>query len=326
MPEGRILLTMGDPNGIGPEVLLKSLFRLDTNSLSRLVVVGDRKYIERLSQDLNISPPSLEYLHVDAGMYPPSWGQISANAGSVACTCLEVAMSQLCKEQGSALVTAPIHKKAARMAGFEFAGQTEFVSSYFPAAKPAMGFLSDPLKLVLATVHVPLSEVSSLLSSDRIVTCSELLRDTLVNLGFPVPRIALCGLNPHASDSGLFGQEEKCVIIPALQTLQNRHGIKAFTGPHPPDSLFTENSLAKHDGIVAMYHDQGLIPFKLLAFNSGVNTTLGLPIVRTSPTHGTAFDIAGQGTADSSSMQAAIKWAIRLADTRLDANPVQARI
>ena len=159
-----------------------------------------------------------------------------------------------------------------------------------------------------------LSEVPSLLSSDRITTCAELLRDTLINLGIPVPRIALCGLNPHASDSGLFGQEEKSVIIPALQTLQSRHGIEAFTGPHPSDSLFTKKSLTKQDGIVAMYHDQVLIPFKLLAFDSGVNTTLGLPIVRTSPTHGTAFDIAGQGTADSSSMQAAIKWAIRMAD------------
>ena len=314
MLERRVLLTMGDPNGIGPEVLLKSLSRLGLNSLSRLLIVGDRKHIEGLSQDLDISLPPLKYLHVDAGVYPPSWGQISANAGSVACTCLEVAMGHLCTEQGSALVTAPIHKKAARMAGFEFAGQTEFVSSYFPATKPAMGFLSDPLKMVLATVHVSLSEVPSLLSSDKIITCSELLRDTLINLGISVPRIALCGLNPHASDSGLFGQEEKNVIIPALQTLQSRHGIEAFTGPHPSDSLFTKKSLTKQDGIVAMYHDQGLIPFKLLAFNSGVNTTLGLPIVRTSPIHGTAFDIAGQGTADSSSMQAAIKWAIRLAD------------
>ena len=320
MPKDRVLLTMGDPNGIGPEVLLKSLSRLAPNSLSRLLIVGDRTHIEGLSQDLNISPPPLEYLHVDAGMYPPAWGQISAHAGSVAYTCLEAAMRQLCKGQGSALVTAPIHKKAARMAGFGFAGQTEFVSSYFPSANPAMGFLSDSLKLVLATVHVPLSEVPFLLSSDRIITCSELLRNTLIDLGIPVPRIALCGLNPHASDSGLFGQEEQNVITPALQTLQSRHGIESFTGPHPSDSLFTQKSLAKQDGIVAMYHDQGLIPFKLLAFNSGVNTTLGLPVVRTSPTHGTAFDIAGQGTADSSSMQTAIEWAIHLADIRLDGN------
>lgn len=166
------------------------------------------------------------------------------------------------------------------------------------------------------TVHIPLREVANRLTREEIERCGELLFETLRTSGLEFPRIAVAGLNPHASESGQFGIEEEKIVEPALHRLRDRHGSRAFSGPFPPDSLFHRAAQGEFDGVVALYHDQGLIPVKLLAFHSAVNVTLGLPVVRTSPCHGTAFDIAGRGCADPRSMQEAFRWGIQLSGSR----------
>ena len=176
-----------------------------------------------------------------------------------------------------------------------------------------MAFFSEPLRVVLATVHLALRDVFSHLSGDSLVYKAGLFYETLRQLGIESPRLAVCALNPHASEEGLFGHEEAAIIRPAVRRLKKRYGSRAVSGPHPADTLFRQAAQGDYDGVVALYHDQALIPLKLLAFESAINTTLGLPLVRTSPDHGTAFDIAGQGRANCSSMVSAIRWGIRLA-------------
>ena len=312
-----IIVTMGDPNGVGPEVVLRALPCLNPAQQARLLVVGDPGYLARLSHDLNLGElPPLRFAAPGSFPYPPRWGVVSREAGEFAVACLEKALEEIQRRNGGLLVTAPIHKEAARLAGFDHPGQTEFIASYFPGHSATMGFFSGPLKIVLVTVHVPLREVASRLTCEEIERCGQLLFETLRESGIEFPRIAVAGLNPHASESGQFGIEEEEIIEPALRRLRDRNGSRAFSGPFPPDSLFHLAARGEFDGVVALYHDQGLIPVKLLAFHSAVNVTLGLPVVRTSPCHGTAFDIAGQGCADPRSMQEAFRWGIRLSESR----------
>ena len=280
-------------------------------------MVGDPAYLARLSHDLNLGElPPLRFSAPGSFPYPPPWGVVSREAGEFAVACLEKGLEEIGRRNGGLLVTAPIHKGAARLAGFHHPGQTEFIASYFPDHSAVMGFFSGPLKIVLATVHVPLKEVPNRLTSEGIERCGKLLLATLRESGIESPRIAVAGLNPHASESGQFGMEEKEIIAPAVRRLRDQTGRGAFSGPFPPDSIFHRAAQGEFDGVVALYHDQGLIPVKLLAFHSAVNVTLGLPLVRTSPCHGTAFDIAGRGLADPRSMQEAFRWGIRLSESR----------
>ncbi len=312
-----IIVTMGDPNGVGPEVVLRALPCLSPDEQARLLVVGDPAYLAGLSRDLNLGElPPFRFVVPGSFSYPPRWGMVSREAGRFALACLRRALEELQKCDGGLLVTAPIHKEAARLAGFDHPGQTEFIASYFPDHSATMGFFSDPLKIVLVTVHIPLREVANRLTREEIERCGELLFETLRTSGLEFPRIAVAGLNPHASESGQFGIEEEKIVEPALHRLRDRHGSRAFSGPFPPDSLFHRAAQGEFDGVVALYHDQGLIPVKLLAFHSAVNVTLGLPVVRTSPCHGTAFDIAGRGCADPRSMQEAFRWGIQLSGSR----------
>jgi 4-hydroxythreonine-4-phosphate dehydrogenase len=198
------------------------------------------------------------------------------------------------------------------MAGFTEPGQTEFLGSFFESSDPTMAFLSEKLKVVLVTVHMALKDVFQEITPELIVARSTLFYRVLQRLGVETPRVAVCGLNPHASESGMFGSEEEDVILPAIEFLENTFGVGTFSGPFPPDTVFAKAVAGEFDGVVAQYHDQGLIPLKLIAFDSAVNTTLGLPIVRTSPDHGTAFDIAGKGVADPSSMISAVEWGLRM--------------
>ena len=312
-----IIVTMGDPNGVGPEVVLRTLPCLNPAQQARLLVVGDPEYMARLSLDLNLGElPPLQFAAPGSFSYPPRWGVVSREAGRFAVACLAKALEEIQRHNGGLLVTAPIHKGAARLAGFDHPGQTEFIASYFPGHSAAMGFFSGPLKIVLVTVHVTLSEVANRLSCEEIERCGQLLFEALRESGIESPRIAVAGLNPHASEAGQFGIEEEQIVEPALRRLRDRAGSRAFSGPFPPDSLFHRAAQGEFDGVVALYHDQGLIPVKLLAFHSAVNVTLGLPVIRTSPCHGTAFDIAGRGCADPRSMQEAFRWGIRLSETR----------
>jgi 4-hydroxythreonine-4-phosphate dehydrogenase len=308
------VFSSGDPNGIGPEVLLKCLDTLDL-SLVNPVVFGPGDYLMALYHDLGLSFDWRQVRLVSAGeySYPPRWGELDREAGTIALESLKKAIL-FCRQEGvRLLVTAPVNKEALHDAGFEFPGQTEYVASFFDCDHPTMSFFSDKLKVMLATTHIPLCQVSEALNTEILVHKCQLFRDALRQLDSDEPRIAVCGLNPHASEGGLFGSEEELLIGPAVQQLNQVLKREVFFGPLPADSLFWRAVQGEFHGVVALFHDQGLIPLKLVAFDSAVNVTLGLPIVRCSPDHGTAFDIAGQAVADPGSMLGAVKWGLRLA-------------
>lgn len=313
-----VVLSMGDPHGIGPEVLLKALAQAAVREAVRPVIFGARDYLCALRRDLGLASCLDESEVHEAGEYPypPRWGTVEASAGAFAIACLRGAVEYCRTCRLPLLVTAPIHKKASRLSGFSFPGQTEFIASCFEGSDPAMAFFSDRLHVLLITAHIPLREVPSALDVEQLVGKTSRFYGALKKTGISSPRLALCGLNPHASEDGLFGDEEERVLLPALQRLREKYGAQAVAGPFSPDVIFQRALKKEFDGIIALYHDQGLIPLKLVAFDSAVNVTLGLPLVRTSPDHGTAFDIAGRGTADPGSMMAAISWGVRLAGGR----------
>lgn len=301
---------MGDPHGIGPEVLLKSLS--NRRGLAA-TIFGSESYLRSLAEERSI-PLDWESISIrDLGdyPYPPRWGVVEEEAGSFACASLQAALEHCRRKDLRLLVTAPVSKQALRLAGFEFPGQTEFAASFFPHCNSAMTFFSDQIRVVLATAHAPLCTVCSQLTVDMLFAKGDLFYQALRRIGCARPRIAVCGLNPHASENGLLGSQEAEIIIPAVELLRAQHGADSFQGPFPSDTVFRLHPQV--DGFFAMYHDQGLIPVKLIAFHSAANVTLGLPLVRSSPDHGTAFDIAGRGVADPGSMNAAIDWGIKLA-------------
>lgn len=301
---------MGDPHGIGPEVLLKSL---STRPGLAATVFGSESYLRSLAEmgTLSLDWDSISIRDLGDYPFPPRWGVVDENAGKLAYASLREALGH-CRQNGSRLlVTAPVSKQALQLAGFEFPGQTEFIASGFPDCNSAMTFFSDQIRVVLATAHVPLCTVCSQLTVDLLFAKGDLFYHALRRIGCARPRIAVCGLNPHASEAGILGSEEAEVVIPALELLRAQYGRDSFQGPFPADTVFRLHP--QMDGFFAMYHDQGLIPVKLIAFHTAANVTLGLPLVRTSPDHGTAFDIAGRGVADPGSMNAAIDWGMKLA-------------
>jgi len=282
----RILITTGDPAGIGPEVIGKAL------SSGRL---PDGFDFEILGDATAGTPGKPDRRSAEA-----------ARAG------LEEAVSRLKAGTGDAVVTAPVSKEALQSVGFTFPGQTEFFADAFGVQDFGMLLTGERLTVGLATIHEPLSAVPALLTPERIVRISRLTAAFLSRRGIAMPRIAISGLNPHAGENGTFGDEESTIISPALETLR-ADGDAIYTGPAVPDAIFREAAMGGHDAVIAMYHDQGLIPLKLLDFDTAVNVTLGLPKPRTSPDHGTAYGIAGKNIADPSSMIAAIRLACELA-------------
>ncbi|MFH1965158.1 MAG: 4-hydroxythreonine-4-phosphate dehydrogenase PdxA [Acidobacteriota bacterium] len=309
-----IVFSMGDPNGIGPEITLKALDILLRKVSFAPVLAGNPEYLITLADDLGLALPwdRIEIVRVGEKRFIPEWGKVDRHAGELAFASLETA-SELCLKRGfPLLVTAPVNKESLRMAGFRFPGQTEFLAHTFPSEHYCMAFLSRSFHLLLATIHIPLSEVPGALDSRELYEKCCLFHEALNRLTSG-PRIGVCGLNPHASENSLFGDEERVIISPVIEKLNDRFGSDTFSGPFPPDSIFTKTLSGEFNAIVAMYHDQGLIPLKLLDFNSTVNTTLGLPVIRTSPGHGTAFDIAGRKTANPENTVEAIKWGLRLA-------------
>lgn len=313
-----VAFSMGDPHGIGPEVLLKALAEGTKNLPIRPLVFGDEEFLQRLQGDLGLVGALQGSTVISCGTYPypPAWGTLSAEAGRFAARSLKSAAEHCRDHQVPLLVTAPLNKQAARLgAGFP-AGQTEYLASIFPGQRPVMAFFSDRMHVLLATVHIPLRQVADQLNESELTRRTLLFHQALQRLGkrpdASRPRIAVCGLNPHASEGGLFGDEEERIVIPSIAESNRRLGHGSVEGPFPADTLFRRVLKGEFDGVVALYHDQGLIPLKLLAFDRAVNVSLGLPIVRTSPDHGTAFDIAGKGRADPSSMLAAVQWGLRL--------------
>ena len=249
---------------------------------------------------------------MDLARFEP--GELSAAAGQAAFDAIRRAVDDAMREEISAIATAPVNKEAFAAAGLPWRGHTDLLAHLTGAPRVAMMFFADALRVVLATVHIPLAEVPRALTRERLEEVVALTAAELPRFGFAAPRLAVCGLNPHAGEHGVIGDEEERILAPAIAACRAR-GI-AVDGPFPADTIFLRALRGEFDAVVACYHDQGLIPVKLAAFGRAVNVTLGLPIVRTSVDHGTAFDIAGKGTADPSSLIEAVKLAVRLAHRR----------
>ena len=283
----RIAITVGDPAGIGPEIARKTAENPGVRAACEPVLYG---------------PPSSAH-------FTP--GVLSADAGRAAYDAIVAAVRDAVAGQVDAIATAPVNKLAFSRAGLSWKGHTDLLAHLTGAPRVAMMFWSEPLKVILATVHVPLADVPQALTSDHLEGIIDLAAQGLPMFGVGSPRIAMAGLNPHAGEESLMGTEEQRVLRPVVDAARRR-GID-ISGPYPGDTIFLRASRGEFDAVIACYHDQGLIPVKLLAFGSAVNVTLGLPIVRTSVDHGTAFDIAGKGVADPSSMIEATLLAARLA-------------
>lgn len=298
---------MGDPSGIGPEVTLKAIAGLGVSVKSRIVVIGSGFVLQKLCRgrvrgfDL-VDLDNVRRAHFAFGKMRPAFGRAAFEY-------LEEAVELLRNKKIGRLVTAPVSKEAINAAGIKFFGHTEYLAEKFNTRDFAMLFVAGKLKVALVTRHIPLKEVPKRILPAQIVKTVLLTADFLKRYyRLRAPRIAVCGLNPHSGENGLWGDEELSVISPAIRRLKK--SLPRICGPLPCDTVFLPASQGKFDAVVAMYHDQAMIPIKTIAFASAVNVTLGLPFMRTSPCHGTAFDLAGRNLADASSMSEALKLAI----------------
>ncbi len=309
-----IAITLGDPLGIGPEIVVKALAALAArgNAAPRCVVIGDAALLRDTAARLGLPAPERildEPLHCTG---TPPVGRIDAAGGDAAYRCVVRAARMAMAGDARAVVTAPLSKEAMHAAGHDYPGHTELLAELAGGVPVRMMLANSELRVVLVTIHLALRDALARLDIGSIVQTIELTDRALRGAGIAAPRIAVAGVNPHAGEGGMFGREEIDIVAPAVQRARAA-GIDA-TGPHPPDTVFMRaRGFGRYDAVVAMYHDQGLIPVKYLGIDEGVNITIGLPFVRTSPDHGTAFDIAGQGIADPRSLRAAIDEATRLA-------------
>ena len=326
-----IAITMGDPAGVGPEVIVKALADPVLRHRARYIIYGMNELLAyaadlaefdvfwwRAQYNGRLRGFPHDVVVVDYDQYTMLGSAVRAPSkmGGEASMrfCLD-AIESAQKKLVDAVVTAPIAKESWKLAGYGYPGHTELFAQRTNARRHAMMFAGGPLKVVLATVHIPLMAVWNKLNIGAVFQPIELLHQAMVEwFDTPHPRIAVCGLNPHASENGQFGDEEERIISPAILMARDQ-GIDA-TGPYSPDTVFLSARDGRFDAVVAMYHDQGLIPVKLLAFDQAVNLTIGLPIIRTSPDHGTAFDIVGRNRANPGSMRAALELAIDLAVKR----------
>ncbi|NKB81220.1 MAG: 4-hydroxythreonine-4-phosphate dehydrogenase PdxA [Nitrospirales bacterium] len=335
--KGRPLLamTMGDPAGIGPEIIVKALASEAIWCVCRPVVIGSLSVFQNMVQGLG---SSLRVMAVPWDTPVPEWsvmkkgtlpvidplsprlktvrlGRAAASSGAASVACIHTAVQLALAGHVSGMVTAPINKEAMHMAGYDFRGHTELLADLTHSKRVAMMLLGGPLKIVFATTHLSIRDLPQALTVSRISQAIRLAHHGLQEyFQIVAPRIAVAALNPHAGERGLFGQEERLVIAPAVKRAK-RLGIQTV-GPLPADTLFGEAARGSYDAVVAMYHDQGLIPLKLMAFGKCVNVTIGLPIVRTSVDHGTAYDIVGTGQASPQSLIEAIHLAARLVQRR----------
>lgn len=324
-------ITMGDPAGIGPEVIAKAMTNRALRALCYPLIIGSfpvmQRTIKALKLKLNAVPvdgheavltsgaavPVLDPLNRPLASFTPGVAAKATGAASVAFIKKGVELALLGCIDG--IVTAPINKEAINMAGCRYPGHTELLADLTQAKESGMMIVGGPLRIMFVTTHVPIKDLSSLLTRANIEKAIRLAHRALTELyGIPRPRIGIAALNPHAGEHGLFGREEARVILPAARAAQAQ-GILA-SDPLPADTLFGKAVKGQYDGIVAMYHDQGLIPLKLVAFGTCVNLTVGLPIIRTSVDHGTAFDIVGKGLADPGSLLEAVNLAAKIACSR----------
>ncbi len=320
-------ITMGDPAGVGPELCLRAMRDRAVLRACTPVVFGDAGVLARAAEACGLRPPGrvvpLEKWRGNSAIEKPAVvdcraiagsavrpGKIQAACGRAAAAYIRAAVKAAMAGRVAAVATAPIHKESLRLAGVPYPGHTEMLAALTGARRVCMMLASREIAVSLVTVHTAYASVPGHLTKSRILEVIELTRQAMKRLGKRSPRIVVCGLNPHGGEHGLFGSEERRIIEPAVAAARKK-GFRV-EGPLSPDTAFLPDKRKKVDAYVAMYHDQGLIPFKMLAFESGVNVTLGLPIVRTSVDHGTAFDIAWRGKASPSSLIQAILWAVRL--------------
>ena len=313
----RIVLTMGDPAGIGPEIVLKALADPAIAPLGHWTVAGDRRVLQIASQQTGIPVPSdgaIRDIPVLGDLADFEFGRMTAPCGAAAVEYVRQATEMCLRGEADAMVTAPLNKEAVAMSGMPFSGHTEYIAELCGVSGSRMLLASDKLCTIHVSTHIALRAACNL-DRARIERTIELGDDAMRLLGFAKPRIAVCGLNPHAGEHGLFGEEDEKFIVPAIEAARGR-GIDC-SGPHAGDTIFLQAVRGAYDLVVAMYHDQGHIPMKLLDFEGGVNISLGIPIIRTSVDHGTAFNIAGRNQADARSMAQAMRMALRMANTRL---------
>lgn len=326
-----LAITLGDPAGIGPEVIVKALQHHAVYELCRPLVIGDQRILARAMGWVSGGGLTFEPVHeAAAGQYKPGLltlldlqnadpatiqpGQISAAAGRAAVDYVFRACDLTMAGETAAVVTAPLNKEAMNLAGYHYAGHTELLADRTGAQRVSMLLTGPKLRVVHVSTHVSLEEAIRRVTRQRVEEVIDLAQHSCEALGIPHPRIAVAGLNPHASEGGLFGDQEAREVQPAIVRARAR-GLQV-TDPQPPDTVFLRAVKGEYDIVVAMYHDQGHIPMKLLAFDSGVNVSIGLPIIRTSVDHGTAFDIAGTGKASEESLLEAIKVAVQMAQAK----------
>lgn len=326
-----IAITLGDPSGIGPEIALKLTLRPEVFEICRPLIVGDKRILERsraytgLSQiglDMVSDPQAcastpdhlslLDLKNADPAKCPA--GQVSAVSGKASVEYIFKACDLALDNQVDAIVTCPINKEAINLAGYAYAGHTELLAERTGAGRYSMLLVAEKLRVVHVSTHVALEEAIRRVTAERVLQVIELAHQSCLALGIMEPRIAVAGLNPHAGEHGLFGDQEAREIEPAIESARRRGW--SVSSPQPPDTVFLRTVKGEYDIVVAMYHDQGHIPMKLLAFDTGVNVTMGLPIIRTSVDHGTAFDIAGTGVASETSLVQALAVAVQMVKAR----------
>ena len=321
-------ISIGDINGIGLEVIAKTFKQEIMLKWCTPIIYANKKYIDDylaqldMTMSYNVIESTKELVKGEINVIEAwteevniQYGQITTEGGKFAFKSLDKAVSDLKVNDIDALVTAPIHKKAMQLSGFKFPGHTEYLTEKLEAGGNLMFMVNDDVRVGLVTNHLPVKDVVPAISKKDILKKLKLMHQSLVrDFGISAPKIAILGLNPHAGDNGAIGSEDQEVIIPSIVEA-NRQQMLTF-GPYPADGFFGSNQFKKFDAVLAMYHDQGLIPFKTLSFGNGVNFTAGLAYVRTSPDHGTGYDIAGQGIADESSFRKAVFMALDIVRKR----------
>ncbi len=340
MEEGKtkVGITCGDINGVGLEVVMKTFLDNRMHQVCTPVIYASNKMVSLQRKMLNMN--DLQYVTVKSGNdiilrktnvincweeeVPVEFGKDTADGGKYALRSLESAISDLKEKHIDVLITSPINKHNIQSAEFKFKGHTEYLAEKFPSPAHLMFLVSDTLRIAVVSGHIPMKEVAAFLSQDKIVTTLKLMNQSLKrDFNVRKPKIAVLGLNPHAGDAGLLGKEESEIIIPSIKKCFDE-GLFVY-GPYSADGFFGSSAYKNFDAVLAMYHDQGLIPFKTIAFSSGVNFTAGLSIVRTSPDHGTAYDIAGKGIASEDSFREAIYTAIDIAKNREEYDEINAK-
>ncbi len=327
-PDKPLAITMGDPAGIGPEVIVKGWSDSGVRNI-RKIVIGDpdlfRSIAQKYSPELIINtigdpqmasddPAIMDVLLPESGepLDPVSPGTSQVMAGRWSYYCIKTGVDLSMDRRVSAIVTAPINKKVLQAAGFQYPGHTELIAKMTKTEKFGMMLIGGPLRVILVTTHIPFREIADRITSERVLDTIRLAARAMEMFSVPSPKIAVAALNPHAGEASLFGDEESRCIFPAV--LEARSEGIDVDGPLPADTLFAKAAQGKFDVVVSQYHDQGLIPLKMLSFGLGINVTIGIPIIRTSVDHGTAYDIVGKGIAQPGSLIAAIRLAAQLVE------------